>query len=117
MEPELATSCVSQIKLEAQRPLRQRPFETHCKHCDHQHVSSGCVSLALPCMVGCAKLTGISMMKLSVGLDDECVDALLILFAANMQISFFQDWWRVTIFPQLATSLERTSLPKQIQKT
>ena len=38
-------------------------------------------------------LTGIAMMKLLAGLEDERVDALLILFAAKMVICF-QDWWR-----------------------
>ena len=33
--------------------------------------------------VGRAHSTGITMMKLPAGLDDECVDALLILFAAS----------------------------------
>ena len=37
-------------------------------------------------MVGRAHLTGIAMMKLPAGLDDECVDALLFLFAAKMEI-------------------------------
>ena len=46
-------------------------------------------------------------MKSPAGLDDECVDALLILFVAKMEIRFFQDWWRVTIFPQLATCLDK----------
>ena len=41
---------------------------------------------AMPCMVGRAHLTVIAMMKLLPGLDDECVDALLILFAAKMEI-------------------------------
>ena len=30
--------------------------------------------------------TGTAMMKFPAGLDDECVDALLILFAAKMEI-------------------------------
>ena len=40
----------------------------------------------MPCMVGRHHLTGLAMMKLNAGLDDECVDALLILFAANVEI-------------------------------
>ena len=46
-------------------------------------------------------------MKLPAGLDDERVYALLILFAAKVEIRSFQYWWRVTIFPQLATCLDR----------
>ena len=82
-------------------------METHFKYCDHQYVSSGCVRRsAFPgpgvyseagtrcilsgkrqqCMVGRAHSTGIAMMKFPAGLDDECVDALLILFAAKMEI-------------------------------
>ena len=33
-----------------------------------------------------AHSTGITMIKFPAGLDDECVDALLILFAAIMEI-------------------------------
>ena len=36
--------------------------------------------------VAVLQLTGVAMMKLHAGLDDGCVDALPILFAANMQI-------------------------------
>ena len=41
---------------------------------------------AMPCMAGHARSTGIAMMKLPAGPDDECVDALLILFAAKIEI-------------------------------
>ena len=41
---------------------------------------------AMSCTVGRAHSTGISMMKFPAGLDDECVDALLILFASKMEI-------------------------------
>ena len=41
---------------------------------------------AMPGMVGVAHLTGIAMMTLPAGLDDECVDALLILFTAKLEI-------------------------------
>ena len=40
----------------------------------------------MPCVVGRANLTDVAMMKLPAGLDDECVDTLLILFAAKMEI-------------------------------
>ena len=36
-------------------------------------------------MVGRAQLTGIAMINLPAGLDDECVDALLMLFATKME--------------------------------
>ena len=42
---------------------------------------------AMPCMVGRAHSTGIAMMTFPAGLDDECVGALLILFAANLILS------------------------------
>ena len=35
-------------------------------------------------------LTGIAMMKMLAGLNDECVDPLLILFAAKKEICFFK---------------------------
>ena len=41
---------------------------------------------AMPCMVGRVHSTGVAMMKFPAGLDDECVDALLILFAAKMEM-------------------------------
>ena len=37
-------------------------------------------------MAGRAHLAGMAMMKLPAGLDDECVDELLILLAAKMEI-------------------------------
>ena len=40
----------------------------------------------MPRMAGSAHMTGIEMMKLPAGLDDECVDARLILCTANLQI-------------------------------
>ena len=102
-------------------------METHFKYCDHQYVSSGCVRrsafpspgvcseantgkvspqwqvAAMFCMVGRHHSTGVAMMKFPAGLNDECADALLILFAATMEILIFQDWWRFTIFPHFAT--------------
>ena len=41
---------------------------------------------AMPFMVCRAHSTGIVMMKFLAGLDDESVDALLILFAAKMEV-------------------------------
>ena len=39
---------------------------------------SSMASAAMPCMVGRAHSTGIAMVKFHAGLDDWCVDALLI---------------------------------------
>ena len=83
-------------------------METHVKYCDHQYVSSGCVRRsAFRALASAMKpirevssvasgsnalhgwpcpLTGIATMKLPAGLDDACVDALLILFAAKLEI-------------------------------
>ena len=50
----------------------------------------------MPCMVGRAHVTGLAMMKLPAGLDDEC---RCVARAAKMVI-LSQDWWCVTFFPQ-----------------
>ena len=90
---ELATSCVSQIKLDARLHwIRQRTMETHIKRCHHQYFSAGCAGRsafqALASAVtppreessvasGCNALHGWpcpycnAMMKSPAGLDDE----------------------------------------------
>ena len=85
--------------------IRQRFIETHYKSNDLQYVSTHCAFQSLASALKpirevssvtssshalhglqAGPLTGIAKMKLPAGLDDECVDALLILIAAKRHI-------------------------------
>ena len=108
-EPALATSRVSQIKLDARRPQ-----DSATSHGDISNIVITSMLLlvafgvqfsrpwrlqrsqyvkypqwqmtAMPCKVASDQLIGVSLMKLPAGLDDERVDAFLILFSATREI-------------------------------
>ena len=97
MDHELAISCESQIKLDAQQPLDSTTV-TDFTNCDQQQVSSGCVPRSAFWALTSALKPRREVSSVAAGMlrmvgkrahPIGSIVALLILFAAHVQFCFF----------------------------